>query len=69
MQEIEQKKSYRGVRHITVAVESTTSFKDLVTILEKTLVVPELPGVRGCGPCLSGLDRFVLEDLVLPAIR
>ena len=58
-----------GVRHVTVAVEANTSFKDLVAILEKTLVVPELPGVRGCAPCLSGLDRFVLEDLVLPAIR
>jgi hypothetical protein len=69
MKEIEPKKAHRGVRHITVAVESTTSFKDLVAILEKTLVVPELPGIRGCAPCLSGLDRFVLEDLVLPAIR
>jgi hypothetical protein len=62
-------KRTHGVRHITVAVESTTSFKDLVSILEKTLVVPELPGVRGCAPCLSGLDRFVLEDPALPAIR
>jgi hypothetical protein len=69
MPETPQKKRHPAVRNITVAVESTTSFKDLVTILEKTLVVPELPGIRGCAPCLSGLDRFVLEDLVLPAIR
>jgi len=58
-----------GVRHIALAVDANTSFKDLVAILEKTLVVPELPGVKGCAPCLSGLDRLVIEDLVLPAIR
>jgi hypothetical protein len=65
----EVRKRHSGVRHISIAVDSNTSFKDLVSILEKTLVVPELPGIRGCAPCLSGLDRFVLEDVVLPATR
>ena len=65
---VAQKKSPR-IRNLTIAVAPDTSFKDLVSILEKTLVVPELPGVRGCAPCLSGLDKFVLEDLSLPAIR
>lgn len=57
------------LRNVTIAVASDTPFQEIVKILEKTLVVPELPGVRGCAPCLSGLDKFVLEDLALPAIR
>jgi hypothetical protein len=66
---MESTKRNPGVREITLALDPNTSFKDIVSLLEKTLVVPELPGIRGCGPCLSGLDRLVLQDLVLPALR
>ena len=69
MADLEIRKRQPGVRHIALAVDSHTSFKDLVSLLERTLVVPELPGVKGCAPCLSGLDRLVIEDVVLPAIR
>ena len=54
-----------GVREIVVAVEDG-SFDKIVEILRKVWVVKELPGVRGCDPCRSGLDRFIIED---PAFR
>jgi hypothetical protein len=41
-------------------------FDQIVEILRKVWVVPELPGIKGCDPCRSGLDRFVIED---PAFR
>lgn len=69
MSEYQLKKARPGVRSMTVAVSATTSFKDLVKILEKTLTVPELPGVRGCAPCLSGLDRVLLQDELLSTLR
>lgn len=59
----EAEKKQPGVREISIALAPDTSFKDIVSYLEKTLVVPELPGVRGCGPCLSGLDRLVIRDM------
>jgi len=55
MSEYQLKKAHPGVRSLTLAVGSTTNFKDLIKILERTLTVPELPGVRGCAPCLSVL--------------
>lgn len=58
-----------GVREITIALEPDTDFKQIVSVLEKVLTVPELPGIRGCAPCLSGLDRLVVQNFVLPAIR
>lgn len=58
-----------GVSEIRLALAPNTSFKEIVAALEKTLTIPELPGIRGCRPCLSGLDRFVIEDLVMRGIR
>ncbi|HXU33040.1 MAG TPA: hypothetical protein VN851_20935 [Thermoanaerobaculia bacterium] len=69
MSEYQLKKARPGVRSLTLAVGPTTSFKDLVKILERTLTVPELPGVRGCAPCLSGLDRVLIQDEILSTIR
>ncbi len=69
MSEYQLKKARPGVRSLTVAVNSNTSFKDLVKVLERTLTVPELPGVRGCAPCLSGLDRLLLQDELLSTLR
>jgi hypothetical protein len=58
-----------GVSEVRLALAPDTSFKDIVATLEKTLTIPDLPGIRGCRPCLSGLDRFVIEDLVMRGIR
>ncbi len=57
-----------GTREIRIAVTPQTDFRSLVKALEKSLVVPKLPGVRGCSPCLSGLDRFVFENSMLQRV-
>jgi hypothetical protein len=53
------------VREISLAVEDV-NFDEIVEILRRVWTVPELPGIKGCDPCRSGLDRFVIED---PAFR
>ena len=53
------------VREITLAV-GDIEFTKIVNILRKAWVVPDLPGIKGCHPCRSGIDRFVIED---PAFR
>lgn len=58
-----------GVAQVRLSIAADTSFKDLVAALEKTLTIPELPGFRGCRPCLSGLDRFVIEDIAMRGMR
>lgn len=63
------RKPTQGVKHLTLALNDNTSFKDLTHMLERVLTIPELPGIKGCAPCLSGLDRIVIENPVLPAIR
>lgn len=63
------RKPTQGVKHLTLALNDNTSFKDLTNMLERVLTIPELPGIKGCAPCLSGLDRIVIENPVLPAIR
>lgn len=52
------------MRELRVALPSDMPFDKLVDVLKVTLTLPELPGIKGCRPCLSGLDRFVFEDLV-----
>jgi hypothetical protein len=61
--------THEGVKELVIALRPDTDFSTIVKFLEKVLVVPELPGVRGCSPCLSGLDRLVLRNSVLEAIR
>lgn len=63
------RKPKAAVSEIRVSLTSDTSFNDLVSILKETLTIPELPGIRGCRPCLSGLDRFIIEDLVMKGMR
>ncbi|HEX6203241.1 MAG TPA: hypothetical protein VF100_09580 [Thermoanaerobaculia bacterium] len=62
---VERVKGRVGTRAITLALAPNTEFKDIVRVLEKTLVVPKIPGVGGCDPCLSGLDRLVVESSIL----
>ena len=59
------KKQPVQVRELSIAV-SDVSFDEIVEILRKVWTVPELPGVKGCHPCRSGLDRIIIED---PALR
>ena len=54
-----------GVREVRFAVDSRTDFKEVVNILERGLTIKDLPGIRGCAPCLSGLEKLVIEDLVI----
>ena len=54
-----------GVREIRLALDSRTDFKEIVGVLERVLTVKDLPGIRGCAPCLSGLEKLVIEDLVI----
>jgi hypothetical protein len=63
MPELKRKRE-AGVRELRLAVDSRTDFKDVVNILEKVLTIKDLPGIRGCAPCLSGLEKLVIEDLV-----
>jgi hypothetical protein len=53
------------VRELSLAIEDV-EFDQIVEILRQVWTVPELPGVKGCHPCRSGLDRLVITD---PAFR
>lgn len=57
------------VAEYQLTLASSTSFDDLVATLKGVLTIPELPGFKGCRPCLSGLDRLVIEDLVVRGMR
>jgi hypothetical protein len=52
------------VREVSIALPGDMPFDKIVDVLKQTLTVPDLPGLKGCRPCLSGLDRFVIEDIV-----
>lgn len=62
-------KQQAAVTQMHLGLTSTTSFDDIVAILKQTLTVPELPGFKGCRPCLSGLDRLIIEDIAMRGIR
>lgn len=57
------------VTELHLALNANTSFEELVKTLRVTLTIPELPGFKGCRPCLSGLDRFLIEDIVTRGMR
>jgi hypothetical protein len=57
------------ITEVHLALTSNSSFEDIVAVLKQTLTVPELPGFKGCRPCLSGLDRFIVEDIAMQSIR
>lgn len=65
----DQIKISAGTKALSISLEPDTDFKTIVRYLEKALVVPEIPGIRGCDPCLSGLDRLVIDSTILPQIR
>ena len=63
-----RRKPRLGTKEIRIALASDTDFDSIVKYLRKTLVVPELPGITGCDPCRSGIDRIVIEDPLLDAV-
>ncbi len=63
------KKPKAAISEVRLSLQSDMPFEKIVTILKETLTVPELPGIRGCRPCLSGLDRFIIEDIAMREIR
>ena len=62
-------KKKAAVSEVRLSVSPQMPFEDLVALLKVTLTVPELPNFKGCRPCLSGLDRFVIEDIAMKGIR
>ncbi|HVG06997.1 MAG TPA: hypothetical protein VNM67_04775 [Thermoanaerobaculia bacterium] len=59
-----KRKGEAGVRELRLALDSRTDFKEVVGILERVLTIKDLPGIKGCAPCLSGLEKLVIEDLM-----
>lgn len=57
-----------GTKEIRIALAADTDFDSIVKYLRQTLVVPEIPGIAGCDPCRSGIDRIVIEDPLLGAL-
>lgn len=58
-----------GPKQLHLTLEPTASFEEIAKTLERVLTIPELPGFRGCAPCLSGLDRLVVNSTLLGRIR
>jgi hypothetical protein len=63
------RKKPAAVSEMRLSVSPNMPFDDLVAMLKLTLTVPELPNFKGCRPCLSGLDRFVIEDIAMKGMR
>lgn len=63
------KRRKAAVTELRLAIAPNTQFDEIVAILKQALTVPELPGLKGCRPCLSGLDRFIIEDIVQRGMR
>jgi len=51
-----------AIREVHVSIGGNTKFDDLVKQLREALVVPRVRGIGGCDPCLSGLDKFVVNN-------
>jgi hypothetical protein len=57
-----------GPSQLHYRIAADTPFDDIVKHLERALTIPDIGRFKGCAPCLSGLDRFVLEDPALNQI-
>lgn len=58
-----------AISQVVLSMSHDTPFEDIVAVLKEALTIPELPGIRGCRPCLTGLDRFIIEDPAINRIR
>ena len=54
-----------GPKEIRFSIDPNTPFEEMVGVLEKALTIPEIGRFKGCAPCMSGLEKFVLEDLAM----
>ena len=66
--EMKDRKRAAGLKRLDITLAPDTEFEEIVRYLEGVLTIPELPGVRGCQPCLSGLDRLVLDSVLFEQI-
>ncbi len=62
-------KQKAAITELRLSLKPDMAFDDIVDALRVTLTIPELPGFKGCRPCLSGLDRFIVEDIVMRGMR
>jgi len=53
------------VSGLNLAIDADTPFEEVVKQLKVALTLPKGIAPRGCDPCLSGLDRLVLESQIL----
>ena len=58
-----------AVTQMHPGLTSTTSFDGIVAVPKQALTVSKLRGFEGCRPCLSGLDRPIIEDIAMRGIR
>lgn len=56
------------VSKLELTIAPDTPFEDIVKQLEIVLTLPKGIAPRGCDPCLSGLDRMILESQILNKI-
>lgn len=63
------KKQKAAFAEVRLSLSPDMPFDQIVAVLKEALTVPELPGFRGCRPCLSGLDRFIIEDITMRGIK
>lgn len=57
-----------GTKEIRIALPDDTDFDTIVKYLRGSLVVPKIPGIGGCDPCRSGIDRIVIEDPLINVV-
>ena len=62
-------KQKAAITEMRLSLKQGMPFEEIVAALKVTLTLPELPGFRGCRPCLSGLDRLVIDDIVMRGMR
>jgi hypothetical protein len=55
-----------GLRAARIALEPETSFEAIVEQLKQVLTIGDL---KGCGNCLSGFDRIIIDSTVFERIN
>lgn len=55
-----------GLREMKLALDPRMDFKSIVQLLEDALTL-RMP--KGCAPCLSGLDRLVIDSTIFESIN
>ncbi len=55
-----------GVRRMSIALDPEMDFDRIVEVLKQQLTF-DFP--RGCAPCLSGLDRLVIDSVIFEQLQ